>query len=68
HVFAYLRLYKNVRYAVIVNLFNEATEISLSNDLEIEELLLSNYSFIDELNPSMQLGPYEARVYRLANS
>jgi len=68
HVFAYLRLYKNVRYAVIVNLFNEATEISLSDDLEIEELLLSNYSFIDELNPSMQLGPYEARVYRLANS
>ena len=67
HVFAYLRLYKNARYAVIVNLFNEQTEISLADDLEIEELLLSNKAVKDETNPAMQMAPYEARVYKLAD-
>lgn len=67
HVFAYLRLYKNARYAVIVNLFNEQTEISLADDLEIEELLLSNKAVEDETNPAMQMAPYEARVYKLAD-
>jgi glycosidase len=67
HVFAYLRLYKDKRYAVIVNLFNEPAEISLDDDLMIEELLLSNYSSMDPLNNTMQLEPYEARLYRLSN-
>lgn len=67
HVFAYLRLYKNERYAVIVNLFNEPAEISLDDDLMIEELLLSNYSSMDPFNNTMQLEPYEARLYRLSN-
>ncbi|SFC60711.1 alpha-glucosidase [Alkalibacterium subtropicum] len=66
-VFAYLRLYDGERYAVIVNLFNEPAEFSLDEDLEIEELLLSNYYSNAAVTDTLQLKPYEARVYKLSD-
>ncbi|WP_462226949.1 glycoside hydrolase family 13 protein [Alkalibacterium sp.] len=65
-VFAYLRLYKGERYVVIVNMFDEAADFKLDDGLECEELLLSNYSSVDELNPVMELQPFEARVYKVS--
>lgn len=65
-VYAYLRSYENVEYVVIVNMFNEDTELDLTEELELGELKLSNYTVHDESNPKMSLRPYEARVYKVA--
>ncbi|WP_423190161.1 glycoside hydrolase family 13 protein [Alkalibacterium sp. f15] len=66
HVYAYMRSYDNVKYAIMVNLFNQSTEFDLSEDLELGEMKLSNYSVRDESNATMTLRPYEARVYKVA--
>lgn len=65
-VYAYLRSYESVEYVVIVNMFNEDTELDLTEELELGELKLSNYTVHDESNPQMSLRPYEARVYKVA--
>lgn len=65
-VYAYLRAFEGVEYVVVVNMFNEKTVIDLSDELELGELKLSNYTVRDELNPRMALRPYEARVYKVA--
>lgn len=65
-VYAYLRSYENVEYVVIVNMFNEDTELDLTEELELGELKLSNYTVHDESNPKMSLRPYEALVYKVA--
>ncbi|GAA0355340.1 alpha-glucosidase [Alkalibacterium iburiense] len=65
-VFAYLRAYESVEYVIIVNMFNETTFIDLSEELELGDLKLSNYTVTDESNAQMTLRPYEARVYKVA--
>lgn len=64
-VYAYTRTLGDDRYVVIVNIFNEATTLDLSNDMTFVELQLSNYRIHDELNANMELRPYEARVYKI---
>lgn len=66
NVYAYLRAYEGVEYVIIINMFNAYTEFDLSEELELGELKLSNYTVTDELNPVMTLRPYEARVYYVA--
>lgn len=66
HVYAYLRAYESVEYVIIVNMFNETTFIDLSEELELGDLKLSNYTVTDESNAQMTLRPYEARVYKVA--
>ena len=66
HVYAYLRAYESVEYVIIVNMFNQTTFIDLSEELELGELKLSNYTVTDESNAQMTLRPYEARVYKVA--
>ncbi|MER2063477.1 MAG: alpha-glucosidase [Alkalibacterium sp.] len=66
HVYAYLRSYESVVYLVLVNLFNESTELDLTEELELGEMKLSNYKVRDEGNTQMTLRPYEARVYKVA--
>lgn len=65
-VYAYLRAYEGVEYVVMVNMFNSSTVLDLSEELELGELKLSNYTVTDELNPVVKLRPYEARVYKVA--
>lgn len=65
-VYAYLRAYEGVEYVIVVNMFNESTEIDLSEELELGELKLSNYTVTDERNAAVKLRPYEARVYKVA--
>lgn len=66
HIYAYLRSYESVVYLVLVNLFNESTELDLTEELELGEMKLSNYKVRDEGNTQMTLRPYEARVYKVA--
>ena len=66
HVYAYLRSYDSVVYLVLVNLFNESTELDLTEELELGEMKLSNYKVRDEENTVISLRPYEARVYKVA--
>lgn len=65
-VYAYLRSYDSVVYLVLVNLFNESTELDLTEELELGEMKLSNYKVRDECKTKMSLRPYEARVYKVA--
>lgn len=65
-VYAYLRAYEGVEYVVMVNMFNSSTVLDLSEELELGELKLSNYTVTDELNAVIKLRPYEARVYKVA--
>ena len=64
-VYAYLRSYEGVVYAVIVNLFNQSTKIDLTQELELGEMKLSNYKVRDASDTEMSLRPYEARVYKV---
>lgn len=65
-VYAYLRAYEGVEYVVIVNLFNESAELDISEELDLGELKLSNYTVTDTQNAKMTLRPYESRVYKVA--
>ncbi|TDM02330.1 glycoside hydrolase family 13 protein [Macrococcus carouselicus] len=69
-VFAYTRTLEDEKVLVIGNLTNHQVELDDSDDLQFDpsQLVLANYDYAydTEVTDSIQLQPYEARVYRLA--
>ncbi|GGB08164.1 alpha-glucosidase [Macrococcus hajekii] len=69
-VFAYTRTMDDEKVLVIGNLANEKVELDDSENLEFnpQNLKLANYKYAydTETSETIQLQPYEARVYRLS--
>ncbi|ULG74383.1 glycoside hydrolase family 13 protein [Macrococcus brunensis] len=69
-VFAYTRTLGDEKVLVIGNLDNQKVELDDSENLEFnaKQLIISNYDYGFDIKTSnsIQLQPYEARVYRLA--
>ena len=64
-IYAYTRTTDNDAVLVITNLSIEPAVFNTKLKLEPKHLLLNNYPVAREVNDSIVLKPYEARVYRL---
>jgi len=67
-IYSYLRILEDERILVLLNFFDKETVFKLPEGITYEnkELLISNYDVdINENLNSLNLKPYEARVYRL---
>lgn len=70
-VYAYTRSYNDEQLLVVVNMFDKEVQIELPETLEEQrfELILANLEQADHsLSLSMQLQPFESRVYRTKRS
>lgn len=69
-VFAYTRTLADEKVLVVGNLSDQKVELDDSENIEFnaEQLIISNYDYGFDIKPScsLQLQPYEARVYRLS--
>lgn len=65
-VYAYLRAFEGKEFLVVINLFDQPTQVDLTDELDLGLLHLSNYIVHDALNTEMKLRPFEARVYEVA--
>ncbi len=64
-IYSYLRIYGDEQYLVVLNFSKDSVECSLPKDIEIGDLVISNYSNRGEiLENKMKLKPYEAGVYK----
>ncbi|MYL62555.1 alpha,alpha-phosphotrehalase [Bacillus hwajinpoensis] len=64
-IYAYTRTTADDKVLVLTNLSIEPAVFESNLTLEMNQLLLNNYPVIEEVNDSIVLKPYEARVYRL---
>lgn len=68
-VWAYTRTLESERWLVILNFFGEPCTFEIPTDILFTDaqLMISNYPELSQLSSrTVQLRPYEARVYRLA--
>ena len=61
-IYSYLRIYGDEQYLVVLNFSEDRVQYLLPRDIEIMDLLISNYSNGRE---KMELQPYESRVYKV---
>lgn len=66
-IYSYIRELKDERILVIVNFFGEPALFQLPEQIKYEntEILLSNYNITESDIKTINLKPYEARVYKL---
>ncbi len=65
-IYSYLRIYGDEQYLVVLNFSEDSVECSIPKDIEIGDLVISNYSNRGEIiENKMELQPYEAGVYKV---
>ncbi|UYZ21776.1 glycoside hydrolase family 13 protein [Mesobacillus jeotgali] len=67
-IYAYTRELDNERWLIVLNISEQKSILELSSDTDfvVKELLLANYEVADKENiDSVELQPYEARIYRV---
>ncbi|MDO6656456.1 alpha-glucosidase [Anaerobacillus sp. 1_MG-2023] len=64
-LYAYTRTTEEDQVLIVTNLSIEPAVFETRLVLEQDQLLLNNYPVVQEVNDSINLKPYEARVYRI---
>ncbi len=67
-VFAYIRTYKNQKYLIILNFFENYLQIKLPENINFDEynIIISNYKNNKYNNKDIHLKPYESLVFKLS--
>lgn len=66
-VFSYIRKYKNGKYLVVLNFFEQNLSVEIPEDIPLNKnnLIISNYEEI-QFNKRLNLRPYESLVFKLS--